>query len=147
MFGKDRKSEERGGPHSTHYRPGRMIYRASRWALEARIGLAPSRSERDPTDDRHRRRAPRASHGSPGPDGATVVHKGNAKVRANADIATRTGVDPERVLIAQDGTVIDLVDGQVKITGTVPDGLVLRRRHQRWWGHLSADAALSEVTP
>ena len=86
-------------------------------------------------------------HGSPGPDGATVVRKGNAKVRANADIATRTGVDPERVLIAQDSTVIELVDGQATITGTVPDRLVLRRRHQRWWGHLSADAALSEVTP
>ena len=97
-----------------------MIYRASRWALEARIGLAPSRSERDPTDDRHRRRAPRASHGSSGPDGATAVHNGNAKVRANADIPTRSGVDPERVLIAQDGTVIDLVDGQATITGTRP---------------------------
>ena len=68
-------------------------------------------------------------------------------MRANAEIATRTGVDPERVLIAQDSTVIELVDGQAKITGTVPDRLVRRRRHQRWWGHLSADAALSEVTP
>ncbi len=89
--------------------------------------------------------------------GATVVHKGNAKVhvsghasagelaycyniirptnvlpvhgewrhlRANADIAIRTGVDPERVLIAQDGNVIDLVDGRATITGTVPAGLV-----------------------
>ncbi len=89
--------------------------------------------------------------------GATVVHKGNAKVhvsghasagelaycfnlirpsnvlpvhgewrhlRANADIATRTGVDRERVLIASDGSVIDLVDGRATITGTVPAGLV-----------------------
>ncbi len=89
--------------------------------------------------------------------GATVVHKGNAKVhvsghasagelaycfniirpsnvlpvhgewrhlRANADIAIRTGVDAERVLIAQDGSVIDLVDGRARITGTVPAGLV-----------------------
>jgi ribonuclease J len=89
--------------------------------------------------------------------GATVVHKGNAKVhvsghasagelaycfnlirpsnvlpvhgewrhlRANADIAIRTGVDRERVLIAQDGGVIDLVDGRATITGTVPAGLV-----------------------
>ncbi|MCA1780780.1 MAG: ribonuclease J [Dermatophilaceae bacterium] len=89
--------------------------------------------------------------------GATVVHKGNAKVhvsghasagelvycfnvirpsnvlpvhgewrhlRANADIAIRTGVEPERVLIGQDGSVVDLVDGRATITGSVPAGLV-----------------------
>ncbi len=89
--------------------------------------------------------------------GATVVHKGNAKVhvsghasagelaycynivrptnvlpvhgewrhlKANADIAIRTGVDPDRVLIGEDGSVIDLVKGQVRIVGTVPAGLV-----------------------
>ncbi|HYN28614.1 MAG TPA: ribonuclease J [Dermatophilaceae bacterium] len=89
--------------------------------------------------------------------GATVVHKGNAKVhvsghasagelaycyniiepvnvlpvhgewrhlRANADIAIRTGVDPKRVILASDGAVIDLVDGRATITGTVPAGLV-----------------------
>jgi ribonuclease J len=85
--------------------------------------------------------------------GATVVHKGNAKVhvsghasagelvycynivqpshvlpvhgearhlRANADLAVSTGVAPDRVLIAQDGSVIDLVGGRATITGAVP---------------------------
>jgi ribonuclease J len=89
--------------------------------------------------------------------GATVVHKGNAKVhvsghasagelvycynlvqprnvmpvhgewrhlRANGDLAIRTGVDPSRVVIAEDGVVVDLVDGRASITGKVPAGNV-----------------------
>jgi ribonuclease J len=89
--------------------------------------------------------------------GATVVHKGNAKVhvsghasagelvycynlvrprnvmpvhgewrhlRANGDLAIRTGVDPSRVVIAEDGVVVDLVDGRAAITGKVPAGNV-----------------------
>ena len=45
-------------------------------------------------------------------------------LQANAEIAIRTGAEKDRVLIAQDGSVIDLVDGRAKITGTVPAGLV-----------------------
>jgi ribonuclease J len=89
--------------------------------------------------------------------GATIVHKGNAKVhvsghasagelvycynivkprnvmpvhgewrhlRANGDLAIRTGVDPKRVVLAEDGVVVDLVDGQATITGKVPAGNV-----------------------
>jgi ribonuclease J len=89
--------------------------------------------------------------------GATVVHKGNAKVhvsghasagelvycynivqprnvmpvhgewrhlRANGDLAIRTGVDPKRVVLAEDGVVVDLVDGRATITGKVPAGNV-----------------------
>jgi ribonuclease J len=89
--------------------------------------------------------------------GATIVHKGNAKVhvsghasagelvycynivkprnvmpvhgewrhlRANGDLAIRTGVDPKRVVLAEDGVVVDLVDGRVTITGKVPAGNV-----------------------
>jgi len=89
--------------------------------------------------------------------GATVVHKGNARVhvsghasagelaycynivrpkgvlpvhgewrhlRANADIAIRTGVDPDRVLLGHDGAVVDLVNGRARIAGSVPAGLV-----------------------
>ena len=89
--------------------------------------------------------------------GATVVHKGNAKVhvsghasagelvycynlvqpsnvmpvhgewrhlRANGDLAIRTGVDPSRVVLAEDGVVVDLVDGRATITGKVPAGNV-----------------------
>jgi ribonuclease J len=89
--------------------------------------------------------------------GATVVHKGNAKVhvsghasagelvycynlvqpanvmpvhgewrhlRANADLAIKTGVPAANVVIAEDGVVVDLVDGRAKITGKVPAGYV-----------------------
>jgi ribonuclease J len=89
--------------------------------------------------------------------GATIVHKGNAKVhvsghasagelvycynivkprnvmpvhgewrhlRANGDLAIRTGVDPKRVVLAEDGVVVDLVDGRATITGKVPAGNV-----------------------
>ena len=89
--------------------------------------------------------------------GASVVHKGNAKVhvsghasagelvycyniiqprnvmpvhgewrhlRANADLAISTGIDPDRVVIAEDGVVVDLVEGRASITGKVPAGNV-----------------------
>jgi ribonuclease J len=52
------------------------------------------------------------------------VHGEWRHLRANADIAIRTGLDPDRALIAQDGSVIDLVDGRARITGNVPAGLV-----------------------
>jgi len=58
------------------------------------------------------------------PSNALPVHGEWRHLRANADIAIRTGVDADRVLIAQDGSVIDLVDGRATITGTVPAGLV-----------------------
>ena len=59
------------------------------------------------------------------------VHGEWRHLRANADIAIRTGVDAERVLIAQDGSVIDLVDGRASITGTRAGGPGLRRRDDR----------------
>jgi ribonuclease J len=85
--------------------------------------------------------------------GATVIHKGNARVHvsghasagellyfynlarprnfmpvhgelrhlhANAALAVQTGVDPDCVVIAEDGVVVDLVDGAAKIVGKVP---------------------------
>jgi ribonuclease J len=58
------------------------------------------------------------------PSNVLPVHGEWRHLRANADIAIRTGVDADRVLIAQDGSVIDLVDGHAKITGNVPAGLV-----------------------
>ena len=58
------------------------------------------------------------------PSSVLPVHGEWRHLRANADIAIRTGVDPKRALIAHDGAVIDLVDGQATITGTVPAGLV-----------------------
>ncbi len=89
--------------------------------------------------------------------GATVVHKGNARVhvsghasagellylynivkprnvmpvhgewrhlRANAELAERTGIPPDRIVLAEDGVVIDLVDGVASIVGAVPVGYV-----------------------
>jgi ribonuclease J len=58
------------------------------------------------------------------PSNVLPVHGEWRHLRANADIAIRTGVERDRVLIAQDGSVIDLVDGRATITGTVPAGLV-----------------------
>ena len=52
------------------------------------------------------------------------VHGESKHLHANAELAIRTGVDPERVLIARDGTTIDLVDGKARISGQVEAGLV-----------------------
>ncbi|KUG60789.1 MULTISPECIES: ribonuclease J [Kocuria] len=52
------------------------------------------------------------------------VHGESKHLHANAELAIRTGVDPERVLIGRDGTVIDLVDGRARISGQVEAGLV-----------------------
>ncbi|MQA07203.1 MAG: RNase J family beta-CASP ribonuclease [Pseudonocardiaceae bacterium] len=45
-------------------------------------------------------------------------------LRANAELATLTGVPPERVVIAEDGVVVDMVDGKARITGRVEVGHV-----------------------
>jgi ribonuclease J len=58
------------------------------------------------------------------PSNVLPVHGEWRHLRANADIAIRTGVDPDRVLIGQDGAVVDLVKGRARIVGTVPAGLV-----------------------
>jgi len=58
------------------------------------------------------------------PANVVPVHGEWRHLRANADIAIRTGVDPQRVIIAEDGSVIDLVGGLASITGKVPAGLV-----------------------
>jgi ribonuclease J len=85
--------------------------------------------------------------------GATVVHKGNAKVHvsghasagelvycynlvkpknvlpvhgewrhlvANAELAVRTGVPEDRVLVIEDGVVVDLDRGKARIAGRIP---------------------------
>jgi len=52
------------------------------------------------------------------------VHGESKHLHANAELAIRTGVDPARVLIARDGTTIDLVDGKARISGQVEAGLV-----------------------
>ena len=58
------------------------------------------------------------------PANVMPVHGEWRHLRANADLAIRTGVDPDRVIIAEDGSVIDLVKGRASITGNVPAHLV-----------------------
>ncbi|MCZ2815601.1 ribonuclease J [Modestobacter sp. VKM Ac-2984] len=58
------------------------------------------------------------------PRNVMPVHGEWRHLRANADLAIRTGVHPNGVVIAEDGSVVDLVDGRVSITGKVPAGNV-----------------------
>jgi ribonuclease J len=58
------------------------------------------------------------------PSNVLPVHGEWRHLRANADLAIRTGVHPDRAIIAEDGSVIDLVDGIAKVTGKVPASLV-----------------------
>jgi len=52
------------------------------------------------------------------------VHGEWRHLQANAAIAVRAGVPADRVVIAEDGVVVDLVKGRVSITGKVPAGYV-----------------------
>jgi ribonuclease J len=52
------------------------------------------------------------------------VHGEWRHLRANGDLAIRTGVNPKGVVLAEDGHVVDLVDGRVRVTGKVPAGNV-----------------------
>ncbi len=58
------------------------------------------------------------------PRNVMPVHGEVRHLRANADLAIATGVDPERVMLAEDGVVIDLVDSVASIVGAVPCGYV-----------------------
>jgi ribonuclease J len=58
------------------------------------------------------------------PRNVMPVHGEWRHLRANADLAISTGVNPLGVVVAEDGVVVDLVQGKVKITGKVPAGNV-----------------------
>ncbi len=58
------------------------------------------------------------------PTNAMPVHGEWRHLRANAALAEATGVDPERIVLAEDGVVVDLVDGLASIVGRVPVGHV-----------------------
>jgi ribonuclease J len=58
------------------------------------------------------------------PSNVMPVHGEWRHLRANAALAVQTGVDPERVVLAEDGVVVDLIDGQARITGRVEVGHV-----------------------
>ncbi|AZL11567.1 RNase J family beta-CASP ribonuclease [Brevibacterium aurantiacum] len=58
------------------------------------------------------------------PTSVMPVHGESKHLRANADLAIRTGITPDNVLIAADGYTVDLVDGAARISGKVEAGLV-----------------------
>jgi ribonuclease J len=58
------------------------------------------------------------------PRNVLPVHGEWRHLRAHAKLAELTGVPADRVVIAEDGTVVDLVDGVASITGKVDCGYV-----------------------
>ncbi|CAM3173489.1 ribonuclease J [Saccharomonospora xinjiangensis] len=58
------------------------------------------------------------------PSNVMPVHGEWRHLRANAALAVRTGVAEENVVLAEDGVVVDLVDGKASITGRVEVGMV-----------------------
>lgn len=58
------------------------------------------------------------------PTSVMPVHGEWRHLRANGELAIRTGVEPGNVVIAEDGVVVDLVDGKARSTGRVEVGQV-----------------------
>ncbi len=58
------------------------------------------------------------------PRNVMPVHGEIRHLVANADLAVATGVPRERVALAEDGVVVDLVDGVAEVVGAVPCGYV-----------------------
>ena len=58
------------------------------------------------------------------PRNVMPVHGEVRHLVANGAIAVRSGLDPERVVLAEDGVVVDLVGGKASIVGAVPCGYV-----------------------
>ena len=58
------------------------------------------------------------------PRNVMPVHGEWRHLVANAELAVATGVPRDRVVVAEDGVVVDLVDGVASIAGAVPCGYV-----------------------
>jgi ribonuclease J len=58
------------------------------------------------------------------PRNVLPVHGEMRHMRANAALAVLTGVPAEQVVVAEDGVVVDLVDGTARVTGKVECGYV-----------------------
>jgi ribonuclease J len=58
------------------------------------------------------------------PRNVMPIHGEWRHLRANADLAIKTGVPESRVMLAGDGIVVDLVNGKANIVGAVPCGYV-----------------------
>ena len=58
------------------------------------------------------------------PKCAMPIHGENRHLVANGLIAVKTGVDPQNVVLAEDGDVVDLYHGRAAVVGSVPCGYV-----------------------
>jgi len=58
------------------------------------------------------------------PTNVMPVHGEIRHLRANAELAIATGVESRNVVMAEDGVVVDLVDGHARVVGAVPCGYV-----------------------
>jgi len=58
------------------------------------------------------------------PSNFMPVHGEWRHLRAHAKLASMTGVPDENIVIAEDGVVVDLIEGQARIVGAVPAGYV-----------------------
>jgi ribonuclease J len=58
------------------------------------------------------------------PGNVMPVHGEWRHLVANGDLAVQTGVPRDRVILAEDGVVVDLVDGVARITGSIDCGYV-----------------------
>ncbi len=58
------------------------------------------------------------------PGNFVPVHGEWRHLKAHADLAALTGVPPQNIVIAEDGIVVDLIDGQISVSGKVPCGYV-----------------------
>jgi ribonuclease J len=58
------------------------------------------------------------------PSNFIPVHGEWRHLKAHAALALATGVPPENIVIAEDGVVVDLVNGQISVVGQVPCGYV-----------------------
>ncbi|MBX6768298.1 MAG: ribonuclease J, partial [Actinomadura rubrobrunea] len=58
------------------------------------------------------------------PSNFMPIHGEWRHLRAHAKLASLTGVPDENIVIAEDGVVVDLVDGKARIVGAVPAGYV-----------------------
>ena len=79
------------------------------------------------------------------PRNVMPVHGEWRHLVANAELAVQTGVPRERVVLAEDGVVVDLVDGVARVVGAVPLRLRLRRR--RLGGRVRRGAAQGPPHP
>jgi ribonuclease J len=58
------------------------------------------------------------------PSNVMPVHGEPRHLHANGELAIRTGIPADRVMMAEDGVVVDLVDGRAAIVGAVECGYV-----------------------